>query len=104
MLCTSIIHHSKYDEEKYPGKRLVGWLDRAMAHIVYIAMAYIVVSHGVWNVWISGYVLCALGVVGIYYLCGVCMRDDLKYTHALMHVLVTIGTICFMYGVYVVRS
>lgn len=105
LLCTSLIHHSKYCYE-FPGKKLVCWLDRILAHGLFFVMTWVVWQKNIWNVWVLIYALCASGSICIYYFYGTCGKTDRvsDALHSVMHFLVTIGTIAYMYGVYVLEN
>lgn len=100
-LSTSLIHHSKYNE-KYYGKRMIAYVDRTVGHITYIILMMVVLNMNQWNYFIRIYWSCAVLVIAIYYGYGTSRKDDLlsDKVHAIMHLLITIGTISMLYGVY----
>lgn len=101
VLSTSLIHHSKCADE-FCGKTLIAYSDRIIGHVTFVVMMYIVLRNKRWNVFILMYWLCAVAVVAIYYGYGTSRKntDEANAIHAIMHVLVVIGSVSMLCGTY----
>lgn len=92
---TSAVHHAKFFE-MYPGKRMVLFADRSLAHsIAIVSLKYSLQC--TWNFvtmpWLCMYYACLLYTVLIYYMYLIVVHTDL-HTHATIHVSSCLGLWC----------